>query len=307
MTYDAGRLAPHIWRFLGRVWDLVKIWNSATTFSLVKEAIILPLVLFVLTAAITIGRGWYKPSILQSRGRDLVKALIIAVGGSLALLVAVFLAALPVSFYQDHVDLLGKIESLRQSNSELAQDRDKWKKKVEASQTSPSTVGRSVIPKSAPAPQAPEMISSLMAELRLTCALRNPGAMPSDIVLASNSALLDSYLDGPPGKAFLRQLVPVNYQRSEQDGNAFSIQHYDLGPTSDLIGEPISRLGEYTTIRLSAWGARGVTFRACTYSEVTIRVNGKDRYRHSEVLRSGDMQTNQNPVITNSLATLDLK
>jgi hypothetical protein len=97
---------PHFLHLLLHVWDLVKVWQSATTFSLLKEALIFRSVVFLVAARITLGQGWYKPSVFKSKGHELLKSLRIASLSSLTLLVVVFLSALPVAIYRDHQELV---------------------------------------------------------------------------------------------------------------------------------------------------------------------------------------------------------
>jgi hypothetical protein len=116
---------PHLWRFLWRVWAEVLSWHSATTFSLLRETFIIPLMLLVVglyTLSRTVGEGWYKWSTLKTHGRDVVKSFSVTVLVLLALLVSVILAAIPIVVYEDHRDIVLANVRLVSTNAKLKQD-----------------------------------------------------------------------------------------------------------------------------------------------------------------------------------------
>jgi len=125
---------PHLWRFLGRVWAEVLSWHSATTFSLVRETLLIPsIVLLVGWFALrkTIGEGWYKPSVLKTHGGDVLKSFFITVFVLSAMLGVVFLVAVPFVVYQDHIDLVSSKRDLVSANGKLVKERDDWKSKTQ--------------------------------------------------------------------------------------------------------------------------------------------------------------------------------
>jgi hypothetical protein len=121
---------PHLLRFLSRVWAKLLAWHSATTFSVVRETIIIPLVIVLLTLIVILyplrKEKWWKWDVLktlQDRIGEVFKSLVIVIISLFVLLIAVFMAAVPVVVYQDHNNFLSAIRI-------LTAERDDWKKKA---------------------------------------------------------------------------------------------------------------------------------------------------------------------------------
>jgi hypothetical protein len=106
----------HFLVFISRTWDQFLAWNSATTFSILKETFIIPLTVFVFTLWISIGSEFWKPSVFKARGREVLKAFVIAVVVPVVLVAAVFVVAIPVTVYRDHQELVARIRRLSQEN-----------------------------------------------------------------------------------------------------------------------------------------------------------------------------------------------
>jgi hypothetical protein len=109
----------HFCRLLSQIWELIKAWHSATTFSLVREVIIVPFVMFVVSTVFTLGKNFYRPSVLLSRGRDVLRGFGYTLFTLIGLLAIVFFFALPVAIYQDHADLTKANKLLRNQNRAL--------------------------------------------------------------------------------------------------------------------------------------------------------------------------------------------
>ena len=118
---------PQIGHLFLRSWDLVKSWNSATTFSIIRDFIIVALV-FAVTARWTLGKEWYKPKVLLSGGKGLLITTAATLLGLLAVLLLVICVAVPVAIYSDHQDLV------KERNS-LVSQRDKVTKENQALQS----------------------------------------------------------------------------------------------------------------------------------------------------------------------------
>jgi hypothetical protein len=70
-------------------------------------------------------------------------------------------------------------------------------------------------------PVEPTKINNLLIEARVTCSLRDPLKLPSNIQSAWIVSPPSSYFDGPIGKAYLHEITNVQYQRMEEEGKAF--------------------------------------------------------------------------------------
>src|SRR5579862_1517805 len=123
---------PHLWRFLGRVWNQVLAWNSATTFSIAKEVVIAPVLLLFVALWWTLRKDFYKPSAIRSRGGDVLKAFAITIVGLFALILLCCIAAVPVVVYQDHTYLVSVNGDFASANKKLVDERDEWKSKARA-------------------------------------------------------------------------------------------------------------------------------------------------------------------------------
>jgi len=103
----------HLGRFALLVWIQVLAWNSATTFSIAKEAIIVPLLVLVVALRWTLGKDWYKRSVLGGRGGDVLKSFAITIGVVFALIGVCYVAAIPVVVYQDHIYLVASVNKAK--------------------------------------------------------------------------------------------------------------------------------------------------------------------------------------------------
>jgi len=121
---------PHLWRFAFQVWVQVLAWNSATTFSIAKETIIAPLLILLVTLQFTIGKGWWKPAVLQQHGGDVLRSFVVTAGVLFLLVGVAFVVAIPVVVYQDHMELVASGQRLTESNRRLTKERDEWKDNV---------------------------------------------------------------------------------------------------------------------------------------------------------------------------------
>jgi hypothetical protein len=139
---------------------------------------------------------------------------------------------------------------------------------------------------SAPAP----VISNMMVEVIGTCYLQNPMKVPEDLVLVLGDFEKTSYLSGISGKSYLHSISSVSYKKAEEEGKAYVIQKYDLPPSSDLIGEPVSKILEYNQMQLHLWGADGKDFDHCVLAEITMRINGVDVYRRATALKGDHIE-----------------
>jgi len=96
------------------------------------------------------------------------------------------------------------------------------------------------------APKVPqqEAITSIVVELRLSCALRNPSALPEDLIIHIPGD--PTFLDGKAGKVQLEASDGVSYKRLDEEGLAYATQFYQLPAKSFLVGEPIRRCRNMT-------------------------------------------------------------
>jgi hypothetical protein len=134
---DAGRYVsvavmwqPHLWHFLGQVWLLVLSWHSATTFSVVRDILIVPAVIALGTLRWKLGKAFWRWGTLISQGTDVLKSLGISIVGLLGLLAAVFVFAIPFVVYQDHMDL---VFANKRTTDQLTTEREKAKASEEVS------------------------------------------------------------------------------------------------------------------------------------------------------------------------------
>lgn len=92
----------HFWHLAERSWAQVLAWRGTTTLSILIETIV-PVTLLVFSARFTTGHWPHNVAVFRNQARDLFKATVITVG---ALLLIVFLAAVPVTVLRDHNDLV---------------------------------------------------------------------------------------------------------------------------------------------------------------------------------------------------------
>ncbi len=125
---------------------------------------------------------------------------------------------------------------------------------------------------------APPTINSLFVEARAVCSFRDPINIPGSI--ARMGAIdLNSFFDGPSGKAYLHALDQATFQRTEEEGKASTVLRYDLPSNSSLTGQPISSLSNYNYMRISLWALNYERVTRCPFVELTLRLNGKDIFR----------------------------
>lgn len=136
-----------------------------------------------------------------------------------------------------------------------------------------------------PIPPLPKpTINNAMVHTRITCILRDPSKLPTDILISGHNPSNGSYLDGPKGKAYLQGDLGYSYRRTEEDNKALVIHKLRLPENSDLIGQPFASLRDYQTMMIDAWGAEGDSFSACIYLDITFRVNGIDVLHEQEAV-----------------------
>lgn len=80
--------------------------------------------MFALTARFTLGRDWYRPTVLLANGKGLLVTTAATVGGLLLILVLVFFASIPVAVYQDHMDLAAATTRLVREKRDLQRQLD---------------------------------------------------------------------------------------------------------------------------------------------------------------------------------------
>lgn len=127
-----------------------------------------------------------------------------------------------------------------------------------------------------------QKIESGLVEIGMTCSLRDVTKIPADKSFILPRVANEDYLSGKNGNTYLQPEPSVIYKRAEDESNVFFTMRYTLPSTSDLIGAPISRILNYDSLRVDAWGAEGDYFSSCRGTEITLRINGNDIYRHSE-------------------------
>jgi hypothetical protein len=103
---------PHLLRFVWRVWAQVLIWNSATPYSAIRDAL-LPLLVLVAMTGIRI-KQWRMP-----KAQELITPAVWTFVVTLVLLGGAFIFATPVVVYQDHNDLVAKISKSKSEQNEL--------------------------------------------------------------------------------------------------------------------------------------------------------------------------------------------
>jgi hypothetical protein len=134
---------------------------------------------------------------------------------------------------------------------------------------------------SQPSKPAPITIQSLLVEARAICSLRDALKLPNSIGGAFFTETTNSFIEGPTGKAYLRPITDVRFQRLEEEGKASTVLRYDIPSNSDLIGKPVSSLGGYKRMQILLWALDYDKFTECGFLELTLRVNGSDVLRRS--------------------------
>lgn len=206
-----------------------------------------------------------------------VIGLLAVVGQIIILYGPIYLRNLTSVVYDDHQGLVREIGEQRKENSGLIDERAKLKIQVEDLQRGKvkGTAARGLQQIAVP----PETIHDALAEVRITCTLSNPSIMPLDKPLAIPGE--DSYLEGAVGKSYLQSRAH-SYKRAEEEGRAIAIENFKPPPKSDLIGRPVSALADYSALTIVDTSVSGGIFSECSFVEVTLRVNGRDVFRHGE-------------------------
>ena len=112
----------HISHLLIRAWVVFLSWNSATTFSVIRDFLV-ALVVFVLMARLTQGKAWWRLSVLRSSGEQLLLTLLATIGGLLLVIGFVYVAAIPCAVYQDHIDLVRDNNMLIREKRKLIEEK----------------------------------------------------------------------------------------------------------------------------------------------------------------------------------------
>lgn len=284
-------MRSHLWHLVEQAFALVLAWNSATPFSLVKEAVFGPLIIFLFAWCFEFRGDWKRWSVIQTRGRDIIKPFLFTILGSFALLGVVFAVAVPCAIYKDHQSLLRANRNLRSQISKLVDPKSRDDKiatlenriseleKSSPKQKSQTTNTTAQVPAAPTVP--PVEIMGLVVQVRSVCALVDPKIMPEDMAMRVQS--VPSYFEGAIGKSYLLS-SSASFKRTENEGNAFVLESYTPTPNSDLIGKPISFLLNYTNLHVEATAAANGSFKTCDFVEVSIDVNGREIYRHSETV-----------------------
>jgi nitrate reductase NapE component len=116
----------HCWRFLGRVWIQVLSWHSATTFSIIREIIVVPVLLLLVSLWLPIRKErwwkWETIRTLRKRGADVLRNFLLLVCVLFGLLGLVFVAAIPFVVYEDHKDLVAQVGRLGKALAQSEQN-----------------------------------------------------------------------------------------------------------------------------------------------------------------------------------------
>jgi len=207
---------------------------------------------------------------------------------TLTVWLGLFVLAAGKIIYEDYNELtsLRNInQQLRASNGQLIKERDQLQEKLKEQ---PKVVYReSKIPTQPSRPVEPTKINNLLVEARVICSLRDPVKLPNNIAMSifDEMSSLTSFFEGPMGKAYLRPITSVSFQRMEERSKAFTVLRYELPNNSDLIGEPVSSLSRYVTMVINLWAIHYDDFTECGFLEMTLRVNGIDVLRRSLTIR----------------------
>jgi hypothetical protein len=111
----------HLWHFVERLWVQVLQWNSATSYSTIRD-ILFPLLLLFALIGFRL-REWRKPSV-----RDVVIPAVKAAVVSLTLIGLAVIAAIPVVVWQDHADLVKAEKKLIADNKRLSDEINRLNK-----------------------------------------------------------------------------------------------------------------------------------------------------------------------------------
>jgi hypothetical protein len=118
-NFSSVSAATHIGHLCARAWPVFLSWNSATTFSIIRD-FLLALVVFALAARFTLGKGWWRWKVLTSAGgKTLTQTLGATLFGLAVLLILVFAAAIPAVISRDHEDLVRDRNRLRANVNDL--------------------------------------------------------------------------------------------------------------------------------------------------------------------------------------------
>jgi hypothetical protein len=184
------------------------------------------------------------------------------------------------TIYDEHHDNTGRWRAVVNEKDALKVElkrRDDYIELLKA-RSCPACSNRHSI--SQPAP-SPETIHDVLAEVRITCTLKDSSRMPLDSAWKLPSE--ESYLEGAIGKAYLQSRTD-NYKREEEEGKVIAIEHFKPPPNSNLIGMPVSEFANYSSFRVVDTAVSGGFFSECTFAEVTLRINGNDVFRFSKAI-----------------------
>jgi hypothetical protein len=214
-------------------------------------------------------RRWW-----ESKWRNLLIGIVAVAIGYFGL----FIWSTVQTIYDEHHDTMRRWQDVvneKNAVKEGLRKRDDYIKVLE-SRSCPKC---SAPPISKSEAQHPETIQDIVATVRTTCVLRDPSRMPEDLPLMVPDQ--DSYLEGMIGKAYMYSRS-ATFKRTEQEGTAISIENFRSVPNSDLIGMEVSKMTDYSSFHVSLASVGGGQFSRCTFLEVTLRVNGRDVFRHGE-------------------------
>jgi hypothetical protein len=236
----------------------------------------LGLVVFVLYEFLAIiFRGWQD---VVSRWKQNVGIGLLATAGGYVLL---FAYSAVITTYDEHHDSTGRWKAVVNEKDSLKtqlKQRDDYVARLEA-KSCPICPHRTSAPQSVAA-EPVETIHSLELEVRVTCDLKNPSHMPEDLWIMLPSR--DTFLIGPAGRVVLHT-NSARYQRTEE-GKVNAIEIFTPLPNSDLIGLPVPELANYTQIDVAQSSTSGGKFSGCSFAETTLRINGRDIFRHGQPL-----------------------
>jgi hypothetical protein len=201
-----------------------------------------------------------------------------------AVWLVLFIWAAGKIIYEDHQELTNSREmnqQLRTSNGQLIKERDQLQKDKDQLQAKlkeqPKVVYKDQ-PSKGPVARTPPTINSLFVEAMAVCSLRDPLKLPLTIGSQFPPGM-GAFFEGPTGKAYLRNLYPVMFQRMEERDKAFTVLQFDLTNNSDLTGKPVSTLSRYDRLQINLWAIDYNAFTQCGFVELTLRMNGTDILR----------------------------
>jgi hypothetical protein len=269
----------HLGHISAQIFGKVLAWFSATPFSFAVDLFVL-FVVFGFSWRREFGKDWHNYAVIRTSSSKKWSAGLLGVLVTVGIIVLALCVAVPVTVYQDHIELTERNSRLTIQNGNLIAAQDTLSKEVGrlTTQVSHRAISPSIsISGSRNTP--PVVIANAVLEIRSVCTLRDMTKLPDDAPLIIPEP--QTYLYGQIGKAYVGTSANATYKRSE-NGDVLITMVWPFPSHSDLVGQELSTLKRYSQIVISGAAINGDQFNICKFIEVTLRINGSDTFRDSQ-------------------------